>query len=128
MHFLTRLFKGGLIDYYNISFSGSEVILNTSESPTHLPWLHGITSFNVTAYNCAGESAPVTVYTSHHEGMTVISILYSSWGWLSNTNVCITYMVQFSKLLAEFRLWTAAFKYLLYLNVVEQLRPSKFLQ
>ena len=66
MQFLATLFKGSFIDYYNISFSGSdEVILNTSESPAHLPWLHNITSFNVTAHNCAGQSTPVVFYISH---------------------------------------------------------------
>ena len=72
---IANLFKGTAIDYYTISFSGTEEtysIVNTSENLSTPTWIHNVTKLNVTAHNCAGESDPVIVYIFH--GMSYISV------------------------------------------------------
>ena len=70
---IANLFKGTAIDYYTISFDGTEEIYYTSENLPTPTWIHNVTKLNVTAHNCAGQSDPVTVYISH--GMSYISVL-----------------------------------------------------
>ena len=72
--FLATLFKGNAIDYYNISFSGAVGAYSIVNTPSDLTWQHNVTSFNVTAYNCIGQSESVTVYISH--GMLQCEELY----------------------------------------------------
>ena len=69
---IANLFKGTAIDYYTVSFSGTEETFNTSENLSTPTWIHNVTELNVTAHNCAGQSDPVIVYISH--GMSYISV------------------------------------------------------
>lgn len=65
--FLETLFNGSVIDYYNISFIGAEETYSIVNTSSDLTWLQNVTSFNVTAHNCVGQSASVNVvvYISH---------------------------------------------------------------
>ena len=76
---IVNLFKGTAIDYYTISFNGTEEtysIVNTSENLSTPTWIHNVTKLNVTAHNCAGESDPVIVYISHGMSSTLFTNMH----------------------------------------------------
>ena len=78
---IATFFKGTAIDYYTISFNGTEEtysIVNTSENLSTPTWIHNVTKLNVTAHNCAGQSDPVIVYISHGMSSTLFTDMHLS--------------------------------------------------